>query len=103
MFEKGHKFDSTPKVKKDPITHTVRTSDMDGTVTFNNYYRSFAVKVFCTECLGWSSPPSECTSKLCPLFPFRGKTLKTRGKKMIEESEAEEEIDDVEDEIEGEE
>lgn len=32
-----------------------------------------AIKLFCTECMP-DSHPKECTSNLCPLYIFRGKT-----------------------------
>jgi hypothetical protein len=57
------------------MKHTVRTSN-NKTIEVNNYIRSMAIKLMCTECLGWETHPSECTSPLCPLFPFKGKTLK---------------------------
>ena len=31
-----------------------------------------AIKAFCRECVGWkSSEVGQCTSTLCPLYPFR--------------------------------
>lgn len=34
--------------------------------------RKAAVRSFCLECMGWSSPDvSECTALACPLFPYR--------------------------------
>lgn len=35
-----------------------------------------AIKVFCTECMWWDENPANCTDKLCPLYCFRGKSLK---------------------------
>lgn len=52
--------------------HTIRTKDR-GTKTFS-YARTLAVRLFCTECLGWETDPKDCTSPLCPLFPFRRRT-----------------------------
>jgi len=37
--------------------------------------RKLAIRLFCTECLGWGDDPATCTAPLCPLYPFRGKTL----------------------------
>jgi len=55
------------------IKHTIRTKNNGfKEVTLN---RSKAIKAFCTECLGFGEVnPKQCTSKYCPLFPFRGKS-----------------------------
>jgi hypothetical protein len=37
-----------------------------------------AIRCMCTECLGWEDDPEDCTSKECPLYPYRKKTTKTR-------------------------
>lgn len=34
-----------------------------------------AIRLMCAECLGWEIAPKDCTSPLCPLFPFRGEHL----------------------------
>lgn len=39
------------------------------------YGRKLAIYLKCTECLGWEDNPRDCTGKLCPLYPFRGKTF----------------------------
>jgi len=57
------------------VTHTVRTSS-GGRKTIR-MTRGLAIKLMCTECLGWEGQPKECPSTLCPLYPYRGKTLKT--------------------------
>ena len=63
------------------FSHTVRTRD-EGTRYFKHYGRRLAMAIFCTECLGWEEDPKECTAPLCPLFPFRTKSLMTqRGSK----------------------
>lgn len=54
--------------------HTIRTAD-GGTVTVANYTRGKAIKLMCTECMGWSANPRDCTDHKCPLYPFRGKSL----------------------------
>jgi hypothetical protein len=55
--------------------HTVRTKS-GGTKAVSMYTKNKAIKVMCTECLGWGEgEPKKCTSKLCPLYPYRGKTL----------------------------
>jgi len=65
-----------PRIPKQ-ISHTVRTAD-EGTITFPNYSRAFAVRVHCQECIGWEGLVKDCTSPMCPLYPFRGGTEKTR-------------------------
>ena len=53
------------------IKHSVRSKD-GGTVTIGNYSTNKAVKLFCMECICWNGNPKvECTSSLCPLYPFR--------------------------------
>lgn len=37
--------------------------------------RGKAIKVMCTECMGWETHPNDCTSLSCPLYPWRGKSL----------------------------
>ena len=54
------------------VSHTVRTKD--GGKKALKCGRKLAIRLFCTECLGWDSHPADCTSPLCPLFPFRGIT-----------------------------
>ena len=54
------------------VFHTVRTKD-DGLKRIK-CGRKLAVRLFCTECLGWVDDPKDCTATLCPLFPFRGRT-----------------------------
>lgn len=62
------------------MLHTVRTKD--GGSKAINITRGKAIKLFCTECMGWEGDPKACTAKLCPLYPYRGKTLAThRGDK----------------------
>lgn len=52
--------------------HTIHIRD-GGTKTLN-ITRDLAIKLFCTECLGYETHPKDCTSKFCPLYPYRGKT-----------------------------
>lgn len=35
--------------------------------------RNKAIKLMCTECLGWEAHPESCTAPLCPLYAYRGK------------------------------
>ena len=53
--------------------HTVRTRD-GGTRKIGTYTRGLAIKLHCTECLGFEGDPKECTCPKCPLFPFRGRS-----------------------------
>ena len=53
--------------------HTIRTAD-GGTIT-TELNRGKAIKAMCTECMGFETNPKECTSKLCPLYPWRGKIM----------------------------
>ena len=56
--------------------NTVRTRN--GGQKALRYGRKLAIQLMCTECLGWESDPKGCTSTMCPLFPFRGKTLRSQ-------------------------
>lgn len=55
--------------------HAVRFSD--GSIREIAYGRMLAIKLLCTECLGFEGNPKECTDVTCPLYPFRGKTRMT--------------------------
>lgn len=71
---------SLGKPKKRPAglsAHTIRAAD-GGFVTIPRYGRTLAVACFCTECLGFEDSPADCTAKLCPLYPFRAKTLRSK-------------------------
>jgi hypothetical protein len=54
---------------------------IDGVPIEVSLSRTTAIKVFCTECMGDGENPKECTSPLCPLFLFRGKSMISRGKR----------------------
>lgn len=56
------------------INHTIRHKD-GGTVEIKNMTRNDAIRLMCTECMGWESLPKDCTSQFCPLFPYRGRKL----------------------------
>ena len=59
------------------MKHKVRTKEFTSTkkvVEIDGYARAKAIKIFCTECLGYEDHPKTCTAPLCPLFPFRGKS-----------------------------
>ncbi len=53
------------------MNHTIRATD--GTIIeVEDYSRGKAIKAMCGECMGWDcNPKKECTSPLCPLYPFR--------------------------------
>ena len=70
MFQKN---ETQRKKANRIIGHTVRTAD-GKTKMFKKLSRSLAIKMLCTECMGFGDP-KECTSPLCPVFPFRKKTL----------------------------
>ena len=59
-------------------THEVRTRD--GGTKRLRYGRKKAIQLACVECLGWEHHPKDCTSPLCPLFPYRGQTLASQNK-----------------------
>jgi hypothetical protein len=58
------------------IEHTVRAKS-GKLVKVKNYTRGKAIKVHCTECMGWETHPKECTDPNCPSYPYRGKVLIT--------------------------
>jgi hypothetical protein len=59
------------------MQHTVRTGD-GKTRTLEPYFRSTAIKAYCTECLGFEGhAKDDCTSPLCPLYPYRGRLTRT--------------------------
>lgn len=58
------------------MKHTVKTKS-GNTVEIEPYYRSTAIKLMCTECMGYGEAhPDKCDSITCPLYPYRGKTTK---------------------------
>ncbi len=69
-------MDEQEQEVQDGIHHTMRT--MDGGTTKIRLTRGTAIKIFCTQCLGWEGhPKKDCTSPMCPLFPYRGRSLAT--------------------------
>ena len=83
MTERMHKMTEKPTEKRartaSAVVHTVRTRD--GGAKAIKYGRKQAILLMCMECLGWEGNPENCTSSLCPLFPFRGTTMASqRGK-----------------------
>ena len=65
------------------INHTVKVKDhyKNSNVVDLELTRQKAIACFCTECLGFEGNPRSkdprfgCTAYMCPLFPFRAKTL----------------------------
>ena len=60
-----------------PVSHTIRTAD-EKTIALKPYTRGKAIKCFCMECLGFEGHPKDCPAPLCPLYPYRGRTLATQ-------------------------
>ena len=58
------------------MKHTVHSnSDTPlNTIDIEPYTRARAIKLHCTECLGFEEHPRDCTSKNCALYPFRGRS-----------------------------
>jgi len=69
-----------------PVSHIVRSRSGEN-IAINGMTRGKAIKLFCTECLGWESNPADCTAPLCPLFPYRGKTMASQGNYLEKEKE----------------
>jgi hypothetical protein len=63
------------KPRSRTVRHTVRASD--GGLISLRLTRKSAIAAQCTECMG-DDHPINCTAYLCPLWPFRAKTLATR-------------------------
>lgn len=53
------------------VEHVIRTKD--GGTKKVNMSRDTAIKLMCSECMGWEAHPKECSDKFCPLYPYRGK------------------------------
>jgi len=67
------KFEKKPKhLQRSRRLHKFRTKNNGFREEWIN--RKEAIKLHCTECMGWETDPKCCTSPLCPLYPFRGKT-----------------------------
>ena len=48
---------------------TQRVRAMDGGTVEITYSRKDAIRMWCTECMGWEGDPKECGCILCPLYP----------------------------------
>lgn len=73
---KPHRKTNQREKRPARVLHAIRTST-NGTRELR-YGRELAIRMMCTQCLGWEADPAECTAPLCPLFPFRGLTRKSR-------------------------
>ncbi len=56
------------------MKHTVHNNN-DGTIEIDEYTRGKAIRIHCTECMGFETNPSECTSVNCALYPYRKKNI----------------------------
>lgn len=65
-------YPSKPR-KPQTVEHEIRTRE--GHTKKLRYGRKMAVALMCTECMGWENDVEGCTSPLCPLFPFRKRTM----------------------------
>lgn len=63
------------------VKHTIRTKD--GGFIELQYARGQAIRLHCTECMGWEEHPKDCSAVHCALYPYRGRT------RMSNESEGE--------------
>jgi len=65
--------------------HTVRHRD-GGVIEVDNYSPTKAIKLFCSECMGWEANKgqtlketiADCPSTKCPLYALRGALLPCR-------------------------
>ena len=74
MFVKGHTVTATVRRPSKPSAVEHRIRARDGATVRLRYNRAKAIKLCCMECMGWDDPEG-CTSPLCPLYPFRGRTM----------------------------
>ena len=72
--------------------HTVRHRD-GGVIEIDNYSPTKAIKLFCSECMGWEANKgqtlketiADCPATKCPLYALRGSL---RPQRMSEEGRA---------------
>ena len=65
--------------------HTVRHRD-GGVIEIDNYSPTKAIKLFCSECMGWEANKgqnleetiADCPATKCPLYALRGSLLPRR-------------------------
>lgn len=65
-------METRPKRSAERVKHTIRSPD--GGTKQVTLTRKTAIFAACTECMGFETHPKECTSKTCPLYPYRGLT-----------------------------
>jgi hypothetical protein len=64
------------------MNHTIRHED-GGTVEVKGVTRTKAIKLMCTECMGWiTTDVGKCTSTLCPLYPYRRPCMAAKGERI---------------------
>ena len=63
------------------MNHTVRHED-GGTVEIKGMTRGKAIKLMCTECMGFNGEEvRQCNSRMCPLYPYKGASLAAKGQR----------------------
>ena len=69
------------------VTHRIK-SKQNGKTKLVELTHKKAIMLFCKECVGFvTSEISQCTSKLCPLYPFRtGRNATTHSPLSSEEA-----------------
>ena len=68
--------------------HTVRSPN--GEVMIPNLRAIEAIRLNCAECMGWHlAEIDRCVDKLCPLWPWRGRTTLYKGRREFDDSEKE--------------
>lgn len=50
----------------------------NGRYLIARFTKKQAIQAHCTECMGFEENPINCTSFTCSLYPYRGRTLRTR-------------------------
>lgn len=73
-LQKAREAKKTGNVKAQTAAHEIRGKN--GDLCKVRLTRKMAIFCHCTECMGFEDHPSDCTSKHCALFPFRGRTRK---------------------------
>ena len=68
------------------MNHAIRHKD-GGLMHLESYSPRQAIRAFCFECMGWQDDPRDCTSTMCPLYPFRGKIIHLTDEQRAQRSE----------------
>lgn len=89
--EEGHQRAPRKKVNHEIMTMERKPVIVEGLTP------KLAIKIFCTQCFGYEGNPKKlCTSKNCPLFPFRGQTRVARSLGPMQGNEVGDDGDDGE-------